>query len=530
MKTTSKAIIGAIAALTLLVTPPLAAQVQPGVPSVPVSSKNMEHVANVPNLAGTNLEFFERLEPDGSTKRYAVAATHGNGFDIIDVTDPEAPATVGRYVNPARIAGFNFHVWLDVNPGRNIVVLSVQEPGANLQHGGSQGLEFVDISDVTNPTHLGQLPGLGGPRKAYMIGDNHVYTTVPTHIVDYSDPEDPKDLGQQGVCYTGFFEDPNNPGRTYAAECGVGGGWSILDTTDPANPEGITKVNDLDIAAPNEVFPAPDSSFVGVSDLRALTHSQCPGGGVHLYDISGRYVPGATLAEPRKIGTWFAPFGGADVDRDSTAPNWGPCTIHSWKFAPERSLAAVGLLAGGTWVMDPTEAPKNLDGGGFYDEWDGEPGNGLGPTTWGNTTGNFLAEADVVTASQWLPFDLADPEAERLVYTNGLLGRGVDVYRYTGPLPEKAARLRIARQSAGGVVTGVLDRYAVLTHEGWVNKPLAGEELTVEADGTAVTVVTDADGSFSADLGLSAGSHQVTVTWPGDEAFQETSVTRTVTV
>lgn len=528
MRTKATLVAAAVTALVLPAATPGAPEAPPGVPAQPVDSNNMEWVANVPNIAGTNLDFIERVDSDGSTKRYALAATHGNGFDIVDVTDPEAPSTVGRYLSPMRAAGFNFHVWLDVNPTRDIVVLSVQEPGFNLTHGGTTGVEFVDISDVTNPTHLGQVAGLEGPRKVYTIGDNHVYTTVPTYIIDYSDPENPESLGRSSVCGLGFFEDPNNPGRTYAGECGLGGPWSILDTTDPANPTVITEVNDIDIATPNEVFPAPDSSFLGVGDLRSLTHSQCPGGGVHFYDISGEYVAGASLESPKKMGTWFAPFGGADVDRDSDASNWGPCTIHGWQFAPERSLVAAGLLTGGTWIMDPTEAPKHLDGGGLYDEWDGEPGPGLGPTTWGNTTANVLAEGDAVTANWWLPFDVADPEGQRYVFINGL-ARGLDVYRYTGPLPQKVARLQVDEQAVDGTVTGTLDRFAVLTHEGWVNKPLSGKEVTVEVDtGDAVTVLTDADGGFTADLGLGPGSHEVTVTWPGDENFQETSVVQTV--
>jgi hypothetical protein len=78
-------------------------------------------------------------------------------------------------------------------------------------------------------------------------------------------------------------------------------------------------------------------------------------------------------------------------------------------------------------------------------------------------------------------------------------------------------------------VSGVLDRYAVLTDEGWVNKPLAGKTVEIRAGGTTVTATTADDGSFSASLGLSSGSHQVTVTWAGDEEFEVSSLTRQVT-
>jgi hypothetical protein len=94
-------------------------------------------------------------------------------------------------------------------------------------------------------------------------------------------------------------------------------------------------------------------------------------------------------------------------------------------------------------------------------------------------------------------------------------------------MPKKIARLRVDASATGGVVSGVLDRYAVLTHEGWVNKPLAGKTVEVRSGGTTLTATTAADGSFSANLGIS-GAGDVTVTWAGDEDFETASVTRQV--
>ncbi|MDQ3991615.1 MAG: hypothetical protein M3245_04815, partial [Actinomycetota bacterium] len=203
-----------------------------------------------------------------------------------------------------------------------------------------------------------------------------------------------------------------------------------------------------------------------------------------------------------------------------------PCTMHSWQMQPERHLALGGLYAGGTWVLDPSKATQP---GGGYAEYD----FGGRKTTWGTTVANVRDAADFVNATQWLPFDTETPAAiaggyDRLVFTNGWF-RGLDIYRYTGDLPKKLSRLAVDVSSSGGAVTGKLDRYAVLTHEGWRNKPLAGERVQVSAGGSTVTVTTAADGSFSADLGLGAGSHQVTVTWAGNDRFAENTVSQTVT-
>lgn len=518
--------LAALFALGLLIGPASAQ-----IPTMAVSAKNFEHEANVANLVGNSLAFFERRLADGSIKRYAVAATHGNGFDILDVTTPTAPVTVGRYVNdPSPTAGgpaMYYHTWLDVNPQRNIVALSTErDPGGAIRspdHGLGWGVEFVDITDVTNPVQLGKVSGFG-THTVRMIGDHYVYTTLQgTHIIDYADPRNPKDLGEQKYCGHEFYPDPNIPGRTYLGFCG-NFKWGILDTTDPANPKLITEVRDLGIEFAHEVYPAPDSSFVGVADFRGggQTNVRCPGGALHFYDISGKYVPGATLATPKKMGQWFIPFAGVS---DSNNPNWTSCTLHSFQMQPERLLVTAGLYSAGTWVMDPSASTKQS--GGLYDEYKGS----LGTTTWGNTLANWIAEGDFVNATQWLPFDI--PPAKDRVYTNGLI-RGVDVLHYHHPeeipFPKKLSRLTIHGDAGGGAVTGVLDRYAVLTYDGWVNKPLAGKTVRVAAGGSAVNVTTRPDGSFTANLGLPLGAHQVTATWAGDGEFAEVSTTRQVTV
>jgi hypothetical protein len=519
--------------VALLVVQLLGASASAELPSsASARSFNMFHEVNHPNLGGNSLAFFER-RADGTTKRYAVAATHVNGFDIVDVTTPDDPETVSRYVTP----GVNYHPWVQVNPVRNIVALSIEDPGVSPAHGMSNGIEFVDISDIEEPVRLGlaaptgarlgAASAIGGPHTIRMIGNNHIYTTLPTYIIDYSSfPIGPEDIKESSLCGHEFHEDPNVPGRTYVGMCGSTGKWGVLDTTDPGKPTLVTQVRDLDIEYAHEVFPSPDSSVVGVADLRGggQTHVRCPGGGIHFYDISGKYLPGASITNPRKLGTWFAPFTGVATNPSANDPNWASCTMHSWQYQLERHIITAGIYAGGTWVADPRAATQ---AGGPYAEYAGDPpGPGGGPTTWGNTTANWRSPGDYVNATQWYPFDST---VDRSLFVNGLV-RGMDILEYEGPLPKKVSRLRIAASAPGGIVSGVLDRYAVLTYEGWVNKPLPGKTIEIRGGGTTVTATTAADGSFSANLGLTAGGHEVTVTWAGDEEFDVSSLTRQITV
>ncbi|MGH2691561.1 MAG: carboxypeptidase-like regulatory domain-containing protein, partial [Actinomycetota bacterium] len=241
-----------------------------------------------------------------------------------------------------------------------------------------------------------------------------------------------------------------------------------------------------------------------------------------IYDISGKYTDGqASLAKPIKIGYWVAPYAGP-LGNDTTGGQWGNVTSHVGTFQAERFLLSIGWYTLGSWVVDlggPT-----LTEGGLYDEWSGNL-FGQGPTTWGNTTGNILLEGDEVWSTKWSRFD--DPIYDRYMFTNGLT-RGMDTLRYTGPLPQKVARLTAT--AGGASVSGVLDRYAVWTFTGWENRPLGGKVLQVSAGGSTVEATTADDGSFTANLALAPGTYDVTITWAGDETYRAATTTLATTI
>jgi hypothetical protein len=424
---------------------------------------------------------------------------------------------VGRYVTP----GVSYHTDVRINAARNLMVINVDEPGATVAQGVGPGVEIVDIRDLAAPRMLSAVPGLGGPHKLALIGDRHIYTTLPTFIIDYTDPAKPTSKRAPiDVCGHAFAVDPNDPTTAYAGACSRYN-WLVLDVSSPAEPRVVSKVNDLGIDVPHEAVPSADSSFVAVSDLRNdYTQTTCPGGGLHFYDISGRYTSPdedgpASRSNPIKMGQWFPPFTGASQGPSQTGP-WASCTAHGVQLHHERMLLSDAHYFAGGWIMDPRQATR---AGGPFTEYSAKPaGSGLGPTTWGRTLANWTLPSNMSWYQEWAPFD--DPAYDRVLFSVSP-DRGLDVLRYTGPLPRKVARLDARVQD--GTVTGSLSRRPVLTPQGMAPVPLGGQELTVSWGGTPFTVTTKADGTFSAPL--PAGAGPVLVSWAGGEDFEGLSTT-----
>lgn len=521
----------------------LAMAVEPAGAALPggvISKRNMEWVWNNPQVVGSDIEFFEELQADGSVRRYAITGAMGHGFQIIDITDPELPILAGIFVDP----GVNWQGDPQVNPRRKIVSFATDNlPALTVGHDGvADGIALVDISDVGNPRLLSALGGLGGSHNSTIVDDRYIYTALPTHIVDYADPANPVDLGipemtdpanpdgpKKTICGHDITLDPNKPNRVYAA-CSGSSKLQIIDVSDPANPLLIGEAVDDDVSIAHQVDPAPDSSFLVLSDERGggLSNVNAPGGGAHVWDISGKYTDGAASeANPIKIGIWFAPFNGIATE-DDQAGTWGNVTIHNFTFQGERFLMSTGWYSMGSWVVD-MQHPTN--GTGPFQEWQGDQFDS-GPTTWGNTQGHILLEADEVWSAKWTRFD--DPRFDRFVFTNGLT-RGMDSLFYTGGLPKKIGRLAVDAVAGfdpvteTAVITGKLDRFAVWTHQGWVNQPLGGKTLQFIVDGVvAGNTVTEADGDFALTLASMPGEHEVTASWAGNAIFQPASVTQSV--
>ena len=78
-----------------------------------------------------------------------------------------------------------------------------------------------------------------------------------------------------------------------------------------------------------------------VTDERAgaAASAECPGGGLHLFDITG-----AKERNPEKIGTWFIP---------TVQPQDGAtCTSHVLRIYPKQKLMTIAWYSQGVRVLD----------------------------------------------------------------------------------------------------------------------------------------------------------------------------------
>ncbi|MQA24432.1 MAG: hypothetical protein GEU94_02945 [Micromonosporaceae bacterium] len=189
----------------------------------------------------------------------------------------------------------------------------------------------------------------------------------------------------------------------------------MLDTTDPENPKQVAQIVDPAINVHHQSDPLTMTRADGstrdvlvITDERAgATGSvECPGGGLHVYDITGDLE-----RSPQKLGTWFIPV---------IQPQDGAtCTSHVLRIYPEQKLLTIAWYAQGVRVLDisgladVTGSPAEIgigDGVGMR-----EVGHYVFPDsdTWSFKTNRIAADGSFYG------------------YGNDLT-RGFDVYRFTG--------------------------------------------------------------------------------------------------
>jgi hypothetical protein len=145
-----------------------------------------------------------------------------------------------------------------------------------------------------------------------------------------------------------------------------------------------------------------------VTDERAgaAASAECPGGGLHLYDITGDLEQA-----PEKIGTWFIPA--ATVQDGST------CTSHVLRVYEDQQMLTIAWYAQGVRVLDIS---------GLAD-LEGSPTTvGIGDGAGMREVGNYVLE----DSDTW-SFKTNRIAADGSFYGYGNdLVRGFDVYRFSG--------------------------------------------------------------------------------------------------
>jgi hypothetical protein len=229
--------------------------------------------------------------------------------------------------------------------------------------------------------------------------------SAPKKVQDYPIPFVPASLGSESHDIT--FN--NSGSRAYVAALSQ---TLILNTTKPAAPRQISQIVDPTINVVHQSDPltltrpnGKQRKILIITDERAgaAASAECPGGGLHVYDITRE-------GSPEKIGTWFIPA--ATIQAGAT------CTSHVLRIYPRQKMMTIAWYAQGVRVLDlaglataePSQVPAIGEGIGMK-----EVGHYVLPDsdTWSFKTNRIAADGSFYG------------------YGNDLT-RGFDVYRFSG--------------------------------------------------------------------------------------------------
>lgn len=367
-----------------------------------VASSNMDWVANVQypvaegNARGTDVQGGTDVElvtltvdHDGDgvdTERdYALAGTYENGFQVVDVTDPEAPFLAAAY--DCNVYQGDVQVW--THEGRSFATFGVDysakttsacftdlkgTPGQmpSMQAGGVGAL-VIEVTDPLAPRSVNFIPAPGGTHNGTVRGfdtdgdgtQDAVYfynsendTAGSLTVWDITDVTAPatqvasltvQDAGADTHDVT-FNADGT---RAYVASINLS---YILDTTDPANPTLVSRIIDPAVGIHHQADPLTLETELGTRTYMiigdeiagAAGNGFCPGGGIHVWDV--------TVEEaPVKVGAYFMPDITIQEGANTGTGGLVSCTAHVFRLYPEQAIMTIGNMAGGVRVLDMSQ-------------------------------------------------------------------------------------------------------------------------------------------------------------------------------
>ncbi|HWG95035.1 MAG TPA: hypothetical protein VNU66_12500 [Mycobacteriales bacterium] len=361
---------------------------------------------------GTDIEFFtpevEVVDEDGTVRTelrdYAIVGSYDRGAFVFDVTDPEQTQFVTQIVCRQRQNDIQIKQFGE----RWVVMLANDESGslcAGDRNIGSTALSGgAAVFDVTDPRDPQPMYNLRVPNGV------HNWTWHPTEPVGWVSTGELPGVVQDIPIYD--FSDVDNPvaadfpateggphDMTFSADGTKGyvaseNNVRMYDTTDPLKP--VLEGQGLSVASyVHGTDPTPDGKTLLVTDeslvlggFFAARTALCPGGGITLFDAQ-------TLS----------PLSYLLADVQGPSGDHRACTAHVGSFTPDSKHYVTGWYVGGVRLFDISDprAPR-------------EVGHAMLPST-----------------EVWS----AKFHRGQYVYT-GDLGRGFDVYRWTGePLGTK---------------------------------------------------------------------------------------------
>jgi hypothetical protein len=222
--------------------------------SDPSNPKEVGHI-NDTEVGGT-AQLLDGAEGVYVSGNYAyVASRNDDGLSIIDVSNKSNPVELG-YINDSNVGG----TAQCLNGAWDIYISGKY---AYVTGSSDDGLSIIDISDPTNPKEVGCIQDteqagtaqlLDGAYDVYVSGE-YAYITSPfdhgLSIIDVSDPTNPQEVGYINDTNVGGTANLLNgsdhvyvSGKYAYVTADYDNGLSIINISDPTNPTEVAYIND----------------------------------------------------------------------------------------------------------------------------------------------------------------------------------------------------------------------------------------------------------------------------------------------
>ena len=355
-------LLAALIALPLLSVPASATQPYAGDPLASGVGKDLKPVAHIAYKGGTDLEFATVKGHD-----YAIAPSEGSGdigLRVINIDKPERPKVTGFLPCPV--------TQNDVQVRGSLVLMGVDggvsagdsesECFSQIGADAKLGLLVVSIANPAKPRTVGFVPiPTGVHNSTWHPGGRYVYISdseltpdvsavVPSGriiIVDVGNPRAPRVVktfllvGDRMSTHDITFNKSGT--RAYVAALQE---TYILDTSKPAEPREISRIEDPSINISHGADPTPDGKYLLITDEQAgaAANGVCNVGGVHVYDITTEILP-------VKVGYYVL-----DPTNSVTATANGnlTCTAHVLDYASDGKTWTNADYAAGVRVVSAT--------------------------------------------------------------------------------------------------------------------------------------------------------------------------------
>ena len=323
--------------------------------------KDLVPVASIKYKNGTDIEFATIKGRD-----YAIAPSMGNGggLRIIDISKPERPKVTSFLSCPVSQN--------DVQVRGTLVLMGVDDGASaadadepcfkQIKATPTEGLLVISIANPAKPRSVGFVPiGHGVHNVTWHPGGRYAYVSdseltpelgVPfggrIQIIDLANPAKPKHVstfllvGDRMSTHDITFNKKGT--RAYVAAIME---TYILDTSAPAEPKEIARIEDPSINISHGADPTPDGKYLLVTDEQAgaAANGVCNVGGVHVFDLTVEKAP-------VKVGFYFLdPANSATATLNGTTLT---CTAHVMDYAPDGKTWTNGNYAAGVRIISAT--------------------------------------------------------------------------------------------------------------------------------------------------------------------------------